>query len=150
MNIDCRPALPEFDNGSPSKHKNSARKVSFWRRSRISPLAATFSTLSLLAYLPANAAEISAATADDDALEGIVVTAGKTTRSSVVIGEDAAQKLLPGISPLKAIQTLPGVVYQTADPWGNNEQNASLVIRLHDAAAPIPPRMYCLTLSAEF
>jgi iron complex outermembrane receptor protein len=36
--------------------------------------------------------------------------------------------LLPGLSPLKAIQTLPGVLYVTADPWGNNEQNTSLFI----------------------
>ena len=39
-----------------------------------------------------------------------------------------AQKIFPGISPLKAIETLPGVVYETADPWGNNEQNESLVV----------------------
>ncbi|MCE3544365.1 Plug domain-containing protein, partial [Escherichia coli] len=38
------------------------------------------------------------------------------------------QKILPGVSPLKAIQTLPGVLYITADPWGNNEQNAQLFI----------------------
>jgi hypothetical protein len=46
----------------------------------------------------------------------------------VAIGAVEAQKVLPGISPLKAIETLPGVVYETADPWGNNEQNESLVI----------------------
>ncbi|MGI4733419.1 MAG: TonB-dependent receptor plug domain-containing protein [Janthinobacterium lividum] len=38
------------------------------------------------------------------------------------------QKILPGISPLKALQTLPGVTFLTADPWGNNEQNISLFI----------------------
>ena len=65
---------------------------------------------------------------DDDDLQTIVVTASKTTRSSVELGGVEAQKLLPGISPLKAIETLPGVVYETADPWGNNEQNESLVI----------------------
>jgi iron complex outermembrane receptor protein len=65
---------------------------------------------------------------DADDLQAIVVTAEKTTRSSVAVGGVAVQKLLPGISPLKAIQTLPGVVYETADPWGNNEQNESLVI----------------------
>jgi iron complex outermembrane receptor protein len=90
-------------------------------------LTVTLTTISLaMSCLPAHAQDASATT--DEPLEGIVVTAGRTTRSSVVIGEDAAQKLLPGISPLKAIQTLPGVVYETADPWGNNEQNASLVI----------------------
>jgi iron complex outermembrane recepter protein len=65
---------------------------------------------------------------DDSDLQAIVVTAEKTTRSSVVLGAVEAQKLLPGVSPLKAIETLPGVVYETADPWGNNEQNESLVI----------------------
>ena len=39
-----------------------------------------------------------------------------------------AQKIIAGVSPLKAIETLPGVVYETADPWGNNEQNESLVV----------------------
>ncbi len=63
-----------------------------------------------------------------DGFETVVVTAQRTTRSSVVISGLESQKLLPGISPLKAIQTLPGVVYETADPWGNNEQNESLVI----------------------
>jgi iron complex outermembrane receptor protein len=38
------------------------------------------------------------------------------------------QKILPGVNPLKALQTLPGVSFQTADPWGNNEQNLSLFI----------------------
>ena len=66
-----------------------------------------------------------AASAD---LSEIVVTAAKTTQSSVAMGNVEVQKLLPGISPLKAIETLPGVVYETADPWGNNEQNESLVI----------------------
>src|SRR5262249_11490999 len=66
--------------------------------------------------------------ADEDDLQAIVVTANRATRSSVSIAEVEAQKVLPGISPLKAIETLPGVVYETADPWGNNEQNESLVI----------------------
>jgi hypothetical protein len=61
-------------------------------------------------------------------LNEIVVTAAKTTQSSVALRGGEAQKILPGISPLKAIETLPGVVYETADPWGNNEQNESLVI----------------------
>ena len=61
-------------------------------------------------------------------LQEIVVTGEKTTRSSVGLGGAEIQKLLPGISPLKAIESLPGVVYETADPWGNNEQNESLVI----------------------
>jgi hypothetical protein len=78
-----------------------------------------------LAQAPAPTTD--AAPAPDD-VDTIVVTSQKTTRSSVVISGTEAQKLLPGISPLKAIETLPGVIYETADPWGNNEQNESLVI----------------------
>jgi len=63
----------------------------------------------------------------DDAAGQIVVT-GQTTRSATAITGVEIQNILPGVSPLKAIQTLPGVTYLTADPWGNNEQNASLFI----------------------
>jgi len=58
----------------------------------------------------------------------VIVTVSKTTRSAVELAGTEAQKLLPGISPLKAIESLPGVVYETADPWGNNEQNEALVV----------------------
>jgi outer membrane receptor protein involved in Fe transport len=74
------------------------------------------------------AQDAATAGATNDGLDAIIVTATKTTRSSVAIGAAEIQKLLPGVSPLKAIETLPGVVYETADPWGNNEQNESLVI----------------------
>ena len=63
-----------------------------------------------------------------DQAETVIVTAEKTVRSSLVLSGEEAQKLLPGINPLKAIETLPGVVFATADPWGNNEQNESLVV----------------------
>jgi iron complex outermembrane recepter protein len=60
--------------------------------------------------------------------DSIVVLAHRTSRSAVTISGAEMQKLLPGINPLKALETLPGVVYQTADPWGNNEQNITLYI----------------------
>ncbi len=68
--------------------------------------------------------------AEDSASESaaIVVTGAKATRSATAISAVEIQKILPGVNPLKAIQTLPGVMYVTADPWGNNEQNASLFI----------------------
>jgi hypothetical protein len=62
------------------------------------------------------------------AVEEVVVTSVKSTRSTVSIPAAEVQKLLPGISPLKAIETLPGVVFETADPWGNNEQNEALFV----------------------
>lgn len=67
---------------------------------------------------------------DDIAAAGassIVVTA-KTTRSATALPAAEMQKILPGVSPLKAIHTLPGVLYITADPWGYNEQNAQIFI----------------------
>ena len=71
-----------------------------------------------------DAAVADAAVAIDDS---IIVT-GRTTRSVTQIAGPDIQKILPGINPLKAIQTLPGVTFVTADPWGNNEQNTSLFI----------------------
>ena len=58
----------------------------------------------------------------------IIVTLSKTTRSAVLLSGTETQKLLPGMAPLKALETLPGVVFETADPWGNNEQNEALFV----------------------
>lgn len=58
----------------------------------------------------------------------VIVTAAKTTRSATALTGIEMQKILPGVSPLKAIETLPGVLYITADPWGYNEQNAQIFI----------------------
>jgi len=96
-----------------------------------------FAALSL--PMLAMAANVSAAVADmADAPEAEVAAAAapiatvevatRKTRSSVELGKNEMQKILPGVNPLKALQTLPGVSFQTADPWGNNEQNLSLFI----------------------
>ncbi len=69
-----------------------------------------------------------AAAPDAAAVGEVVVTVAKTTRSSVALAGTEMQKLLPGLNPLKAIETLPGVVFETADPWGNNEQNEVLFV----------------------
>lgn len=66
--------------------------------------------------------------AEDAAAEGQIIVIARATRSASTITGVEIQNILPGVSPLKAIQTLPGVAYITADPWGNNEQNASLFI----------------------
>ncbi|RZL71562.1 MAG: TonB-dependent receptor, partial [Sphingomonas sp.] len=57
-----------------------------------------------------------------------IVVTGTATRSVAQISGVDMQKILPGVSPLKALQTLPGVTFLTADPWGNNEQNISLFV----------------------
>jgi iron complex outermembrane receptor protein len=77
------------------------------------------------AHAQAPAAEAPDAPAGD--VSAIVVTA-KATRSATALPQTEMQKILPGVSPLKAIQTLPGVLYITADPWGYNEQNAQIFI----------------------
>ena len=84
-----------------------------------------------------SAAAVSTAAASSEAIDtaaaagapmATVEIATRKTRSSVAMTKSDMQKILPGINPLKALQTLPGVSFQTADPWGNNEQNLSLFI----------------------
>ncbi|WP_297511190.1 TonB-dependent receptor [uncultured Caulobacter sp.] len=80
----------------------------------------------------AQAAETAPTTpaADTDAtnVEQVIITSQRETRSAVAMEAQQIQRVLPGASPLKAIQFLPGVIYRTADPWGNNEQNLSLFV----------------------
>ncbi|ACI52375.1 TonB-dependent receptor plug [Gluconacetobacter diazotrophicus PA1 5] len=61
------------------------------------------------------------------AVEQIISTA-RRTRSEQSVGQVQMQRILPGINPVKALEILPGVVFEDADPWGNNEQNSSLFI----------------------
>lgn len=78
------------------------------------------------------AAQAQTAPADaSDAAEGdlgTIVVTGTATRSATTIEATEIQKIIPGAAPFKAMQTLPGVLYVTADPWGYNEQNAQLYI----------------------
>ncbi len=77
----------------------------------------------------ADAKPIQVASADTEpASVAEVVVTQRTTRSAVSLGAVEIQKILPGASPLKAIQSLPGVLFETADPWGNNEQNEALFV----------------------
>ncbi|AYJ86272.1 TonB-dependent receptor [Sphingomonas paeninsulae] len=93
-------------------------------------------SLAIISTAPARAADAAAAApaasdaeadADSQASDDIIVT-GRTTRSVTQVSSLEIQKILPGVSPLKALQTLPGVTFLTADPWGNNEQNISLFV----------------------
>jgi hypothetical protein len=75
-------------------------------------------------------AQVGVAQPDDAQIDpaATIVITGRSTRSSTELPGTEMQKILPGVSPLKAIQTLPGVLYITADPWGYNEQNAQIFI----------------------
>jgi len=57
-----------------------------------------------------------------------IISTARRTRSEQSVGHVQMQRILPGVNPIAALQILPGVVYNDADPWGNNEQNASLFI----------------------
>jgi len=79
--------------------------------------------------VPATAADVPGV--QDTTPAGAIATveiSTRKTRSSVALSGAEMQKVLPGVNPLKALQSLPGVSFQTADPWGNNEQNLSLFI----------------------
>ncbi|MES2045549.1 MAG: TonB-dependent receptor plug domain-containing protein [Pseudomonadota bacterium] len=91
--------------------------------SRVALAAALVAATPAFAQTAATAAGEAPADASD-----VVVTAAKTTRSATALTGIEMQKILPGVSPLKAIETLPGVLYITADPWGYNEQNAQIFI----------------------
>ncbi|PZO75975.1 MAG: TonB-dependent receptor [Sphingomonas taxi] len=94
------------------------------------PVAATAQSLLAKDAEPGSPAPVSEpdpATAPAGQDDAIVVT-GTATRSVAQISGVDMQKILPGVSPLKALQTLPGVTFLTADPWGNNEQNISLFV----------------------
>jgi len=95
--------------------------------------ALSFPMLAIAANVAAAVAEMAdTPAADIEAAAGapvaVVEVSTRKTRSSVEMNKSDMQKILPGINPLKALQTLPGVSFQTADPWGNNEQNLSLFI----------------------
>jgi hypothetical protein len=97
----------------------------------LSPAHAAEAEAAPAAPNPAPAPEAATRSAADGNIEmttPIVVSVGKTTRTATELAGTEIQKILPGVSALGAIQTLPGVMYQTADPWGNNEQNMSLFI----------------------
>ncbi len=80
--------------------------------------------LLITSFVSANAQTKEASDSDVTVIE----IAAKKTRSTTSLSSSDVQTLLPGTNPIKALQMLPGVSYQTADPWGNNEQNAQLFI----------------------
>ncbi|MBC3873426.1 TonB-dependent receptor [Undibacterium flavidum] len=74
-----------------------------------------------------NATSPSTATTAPDNLPAVVIQ-GQKSRSALALRGTSLQSLLPGMNPLKGMHQLSGVNFQSADPWGNNEQNFSLTI----------------------
>ena len=75
---------------------------------RLSLSLAALGTALFAQQVQAEGAVAPAVAADNG--EQIIVTA-KTTRSATSIPAAEMQKILPGVAPLKAIATLPGVLY---------------------------------------
>src|SRR5450830_1328253 len=124
-NPDCPPTIPPPPKGL-SMHPTAPAVF----RLTLIALAAMACVDAAAATAPAEtspAADVAAAPVVAGAMATVELSSRKT-RSSVALNGTEIQKILPGVNPLKALQTLPGVSFQTADPWGNNEQNLSLFV----------------------
>ncbi len=101
-------------------------------RNRLRAGAASIAALTVLTAMPAFAAE--------DAASGATEAAAGDVDEIVVLGQGQARQVqelgaadialeVAGISPLKAIDKLPGVNFQAADPFGTYEWSARISIR---------------------
>lgn len=88
--------------------------------------ALLFAAPALAAEVPAEPAPAVDAAAEVDA---VVVIGQGQSRQVQVLGEDSIAQLAAGSSPLKAVDKLPGVSFQSADPFGAYEWSTSLSIR---------------------
>lgn len=82
--------------------------------------------------LAPDTAQAQAAVAAPDAaesLDDVIVFGRGQTRQQASITEAAIAVEAPGTSPLKAIERLPGVSFQSADAFGNYEWSARIVLR---------------------
>jgi iron complex outermembrane receptor protein len=81
------------------------------------------------ATLSAQAQQAPATTAADEALEEIVIFSRGIARQQQSLGSEQIAYLPAGTSPLKAIEKLPGVNFQAADPFGAYEWSTRIVVR---------------------
>ncbi|MEC4590113.1 TonB-dependent receptor [Nitrospirillum amazonense] len=98
---------------------------------QIRHLLASAAALALMTglTLPASAQQApDAVAADTDQMEEVIVTSSRRSASEIELPTREIQAIMPGVNAVKAINMLPGVIFQNADPWGNNEQNSSLYI----------------------
>ena len=95
--------------------------------------AAACSALVLAASLPAVAQQAAStgasAAADASQLEEVVIFARGVARQQQQVTADQIDYLPAGTSPLKAIEKLPGVNFQSADPFGSYEWSTRIVVR---------------------
>jgi iron complex outermembrane receptor protein len=95
------------------------------------PITALLLASTMLAAAPAfaqDAAPADAADAPADSAEIIVFGRGETRQVQEITSRDLVT-LTPGTNPLKAIEKLPSVNFQSADPFGNYEWSQRVTIR---------------------
>jgi iron complex outermembrane receptor protein len=99
-------------------------------RNRLRAGAASIAALAVLAATPAFAEDAAVdAAADGGDVEEIVVLGQGQARQVQELGAADIALEVSGISPLKAIDKLPGVNFQAADPFGAYEWSARISIR---------------------
>jgi iron complex outermembrane recepter protein len=97
-------------------------------RNRLRAGAASIAALAALTAMPAFAAEAATEAAAGDVDEIVVLGQGQARQVQELGAADIALEVA-GISPLKAIDKLPGVNFQAADPFGTYEWSARISIR---------------------
>ncbi|KQZ66241.1 MULTISPECIES: TonB-dependent receptor [unclassified Lysobacter] len=78
---------------------------------------------------PAAVAASAAAMDDATTLDAVSVVGTGQTRQVQALGKADLQREAAGTSPLKVMAKLPGVHFQSSDPWGNYEWSSKLSIR---------------------
>ncbi len=101
-------------------------KPSFLELGRLTVTASA--VLIMLSTQSVSAQEDKSQTEASTAVFQTVEINSKRVKSTTALSAQDIQAPLSGSNPLKSLEYLPGVSYQTADPWGNNEQNASLFV----------------------
>jgi len=92
--------------------------------------AALGAALAMSAGLPARAQQpATAPAADASQLEEVVIFARGVARQQQQVTAEQIDYLPAGTSPLKAIEKLPGVNFQSADPFGSYEWSTRIVVR---------------------
>jgi iron complex outermembrane receptor protein len=94
----------------------------------VSTLALVFGCV-MLSSSPALAQTAISASEPATTVDEIVVFGRDQSRQQASITEAAIAVEAPGTSPLKAIERLPGVSFQSADAFGNYEWSARIVLR---------------------
>ncbi|MBU6377788.1 MAG: TonB-dependent receptor [Gammaproteobacteria bacterium] len=85
--------------------------------------------LAVQATMTASAQNVETGKSTEEKLEEIVIFSRGVTRQQQSLGSEQIAYLPSGTSPLKAIEKLPGVNFQAADPFGAYEWSTRIVVR---------------------